>query len=65
MGVFIGYEAVLPLLLLFVVGARGPKVVIMDGRLTKEIEQTCMGSLTAHSLDNFTSMLQNCYKNNL
>lgn len=61
MVIFIGCDAVLPLLLP-VVGARGPKVVMIDGRLTKIIEQTCMGSLIVHNLNNLTSMLQHCYK---
>lgn len=59
--IFIGCDAVLPPLLL-VVGARGPKVVMIDGRLTKNIEQTCMGSLIVHSLNNLTSLLPHCYK---
>lgn len=50
-------EAVLPLSLSLVMGARGPEVVMMDGRLTKKRGQTGMGSL-----DNFTSKPQHCYK---
>lgn len=49
MVIFIGCKHVPPLLLLLVVGARGPRVVIIDGRLTKK-EITGMGSLTHHIL---------------
>lgn len=55
-------EAALPLSLSLVMGARGPEGVTMDGRLTKKRGQTGMGSLIAHSLDNFTSEPQHCYK---
>lgn len=74
--IFIGREAVLPLLLLLVVGARWPRVVMIDGRLAKR-EATSMSCLiiiniAAHkisipktssiNLHNLTSMLQHCCK---
>lgn len=34
--IFIGWEDVLPLLLLLVVGERGPRVLMIDGRLAKK-----------------------------
>lgn len=51
----------LPLLLLLVMGARGPAVVMIDGRLaTKETKG--VSSLLARSLSDLLSLLQHRHK---